>query len=430
MSSLTARLVGAFLLGLPCAHALAQEIVVRPDRESGIYQAGERARWNLELKGDAASLGEVRYRVKAGGLNAAQEGVVKFSEGKASIEADSKEAGWLLLEVESKTTGGKAVRAHGGALFSPTEIRPAAARPKDFDAFWKAKLRELSKVPINAVLAPGDSGNASVEYWTISMDNIRGSKINGQLAKPKGEGKFPALLIVQWAGVYPLEKGWAVGRAMEGWLTLNIQAHDLPVAEPAAFYRAQSDGPLNNYPAIGNEDRETSYFLRMYLSCYRAAEYLTKRKDWNGKVLVVTGGSQGGLQAIVTAAIHPKITGAVADVPAGCDNASLDANRAPGWPMWPYQTRGKDAAKVKATGGYYDVVNFAPMVKCPVFVGVGGIDTVCPPPGVFAAYNLFRGPKEYVFMPQADHTGGHDAYYARSNAWFMALKAGAAKPPK
>ena len=87
---------------------------------------------------------------------------------------------------------------------------------------------------MNAKLEPADSGNANVEYFKITMDNIRGSHIRGQLARPKRGDKFPAMLIVQWAGVYPLQKGWVSGRATEGWLALNINAHNLPIDEPPA----------------------------------------------------------------------------------------------------------------------------------------------------------------------------------------------------
>ena len=70
----------------------------------------------------------------------------------------------------------------------------------------------------------------------------------------------------------------------------------------------------------------------------------------------------------------------------------------PGWPMWYWKTEGKDEAKVRRAAGYFDVVNFASRVKCPVLIGVGLIDTVCPSPGVFAAYNQFQGPKEIVVV--------------------------------
>jgi cephalosporin-C deacetylase-like acetyl esterase len=166
----------------------------------------------------------------------------------------------------------------------------------------------------------------------------------------------------------------------------------------------------------------------MYLSCYRAADYLTRRPDWDGKTLVVTGGSQGGMQTIVTAALHPGVTAAVADVPAGCDLNGPEAGRAPGWPMWYWQTQGKDERKVREAARYYDVVNFAPRVKRPVLIGLGLVDTTCPAPGVFTMANQLRGPKEVVVMPAAGHGGDHTAYWKRSEAWFSALVKGEGPP--
>ena len=97
---------------------------------------------------------------------------------------------------------------------------PAADPPEDFAAFWKSKLDELAKVPPNPKLQQADGGKAGVEYAKITLDNIRGAHINGQLARPEHGEKFPALLIVQWAGVYPLQKGWVTDRAADGWLAL------------------------------------------------------------------------------------------------------------------------------------------------------------------------------------------------------------------
>ena len=241
------------------------------------------------------------------------------------------------------------------------------------------------------------------------------------------------MLIVQWAGVYPLQKGWVEGPAAEGWLVLNVNAHDLPIDEPEKFYQEQSAGALKDYPGIGNDDRETSYFLRMYLSCYRAAQYLTERPDWDGRTLVVTGGSQGGMQSLVAAGLCPKITAVLANVPAGCDLNGPQAQRMAGWPMWYWKTGGKDEAKVRTAARYYDAVNFASRIKCPVLVGAGLIDVTCPPPGVWAACNQVQGPKEVVVLPVAghgDHRGSHGPYYARFNAWKQALVQGKPAPVK
>jgi cephalosporin-C deacetylase-like acetyl esterase len=311
------------------------------------------------------------------------------------------------------------------------KIVPSAPRPDDFDEFWEAKLRELNAVPMNPQLASAPSHKPNVEYWKIKLDNIRGASIQGQLARPFPGEKLPALLIVQWAGVYPLQKAWVTDRASEGWLALNINAHDLPIDEPEEFYREQAAGPLKDYPAIGNDNRDTSYFLRMYLSCYRAADYLAQRPDWNGKTLIVSGGSQGGLQSLMTAGLHPQITAALAVVPAGCDMLGPNAGRAPGWPAWYWNVSGKDAEKVRQAARYFDVVNFAPRVKCPVLVGLGLVDQVCPPAGIFAALNQIQSAKEIVVLPSAEHQekyGSHAPYYRRWGAWTAALKQGEPAP--
>ncbi|MCA1948474.1 MAG: acetylxylan esterase [Armatimonadetes bacterium] len=414
---------GLALLTKPAAAGLS----VEPVPSSGIVPAGTKAAWSVRLA-DPAPGSRLRFVVKANGLTELRQGFVEPSaDGTCRIEGSMDSPGWLLLEVEAGSADQPA-KALGGLAFSPERIRPSLPRPQDFDAFWRSKLSELSKVPANAKLERADSGVEGVSYFKVQMDNIRGSKIYGQLAKPDRPGRFPAMLIVQWAGVYPLHKDWILGRAKAGFLVLNIMAHDLPFDRPQSFYDEQAQGPLNNYPAIGNDDRETSYFLRMYLSCYRAAEYLTSRSDWDGKTLVVTGGSQGGMQTIVTAALHPKVTAGIADVPAGCDLNGPVAGRAPGWPMWYWQTQGKDPERVRRAAGYYDVVNFAPRVRCPILVGLGLIDTTCPPPGVFAMVNSLAGPKEVVAMPTAGHGGDHSAFHRRSEEWLAAILRGG-RPP-
>src|SRR5258708_38853933 len=150
----------------------------------------------------------------------------------------------------------------------------------------------------------------------------------GQLARPAKGEKFPAMLVVQYAGVYPLPKTNVTSPAAEGWLTLNIMAHDLPFDKPPEFYKDQNEHALKNYTAIGNDDREKSYFLRMFLGCYRVVEYISKRSDWDGKTLVITCTSQGGLQSFVSAGLNPKVTVLMVNVPVGCDNTAELARRA------------------------------------------------------------------------------------------------------
>lgn len=416
------------LMGLA---ARAQEVAVAPANGTGLYKPGEQIRWTVEVTGSDAREGT--YIIKQGGLTESYRGTMALKDGRGEVTAQLDGPGQLMVEVSVPAGNGKSVTALGGAIAEPWTLKPAKARPADFDAFWKAKIKELKAVPMNTKLTDGESGKPGVDYQTITMDNIRGSHINGQLARPHQGKKFPAMLIVQWAGVYPLQKAWVTDRAAEGWLVLNIEPHDLPIDKPDEFYRAQASGPLADYTGIGNDDRETSYFLRMYLSCYRGAEYLSKRPDWDGRTLVVTGTSQGGMQTIVTAGLHPKITAGMACVPAGCDLHGPEAGRLPGWPSWYYKTQGKDEAKVREAARYFDLANFAPRVKAPMLVCGGLVDIHCPLAGIYATCNQFKGPKEVVILPVSGHSdikNSHGPYLVRFQAWKDALVKGLPAPVK
>ncbi|HUR38300.1 MAG TPA: acetylxylan esterase [Planctomycetota bacterium] len=425
-------MIARLLLALLCfATATADPVVlVAPDVESGVYEPGKPVTWSVQVKaGDAVGAGKVTYVVRPGGTGESAKGEAELVDGKATVKAARETPGTLLLEVHYRPEGAekKVVIGRGGAVYAPDQIAPSAPPPEDFDAFWKEKIAELAAVPYDTVLTPVDVGNPAVEYFKITMNNIRGSKIQGQIARPAGKKTLPAMLQVQYAGVYGLPKDWVVNNAKNGWLSMNILAHDLPIDEKPEFYKAKSEKELADYPLIGSDDREKSYFLRMFLSCYRAVEYLTQREDWDKKALVVQGGSQGGYQAIVTAGMCPAVTAMAANVPAGCDHTGKQAGRAPGWPNWAARLMGKDGAKTLAASRYFDAMNFAPKIQCPSLVGVGLVDPVCPPEGILATVNQIKGPKKIIVMPRSDHGGDHKAYYAVYGGFLEEHKKGPAK---
>jgi cephalosporin-C deacetylase len=214
-------------------------------------------------------------------------------------------------------------------------------------------------------------------------------------------------------------------------LVLNISVHDQPIDESLEFYKALSNGPLKKYTQLGCEDRESSYFLRMFLGCVRAVDYLASRPDWDGKTLLVAGQSQGGLQAMVAAALSPKVTGVLALVPAGCDTHSPRVGRSSSWPYW-LSNRENDLEKVKATAVYFDGINFAARIHCPVLIAYGLADETSRPSGVAAAVNLIRAPKEVLILPLSDHkgkNGSHTAFRQRSAVWKKAAMGSHSLPP-
>ena len=176
---------------------------------------------------------------------------------------------------------------------------------------------------------------------------------------------------------------------------------------PQEVYDGLLAGPFNSgrgYTAFNLDDRERYYYRRVYLGCLRANDFLVSHPKWDGKNLVVTGGSQGGALTITTAGLDPRVTALAPYYPALSDMAGYLKGRAGGWPhLFREEKDGhRTPAKIR-TAAYYDVVNFARRVKAPGLYSWGWNDEVCPPTSTHAAYNVVTAPKELLLAVETGH---------------------------
>jgi cephalosporin-C deacetylase-like acetyl esterase len=398
---------------------IEQQLSFAPYRASGMYDIGETVGWTV-TPGPATPAYAYKWTIRRNNAVVLKEGTLDLSAGKDKIEITGDQPEMIYVAVEpfaplagdetapqpvpaatpgraaaAGYVGGNTGRNNGlyavGAAVAPSKIGLSTPRPEDFDAFWNAKLAEQEKIPIHAVLTSAPAAEPDVELSAFVLDAL-GSKAHGWIAKPSGDGKFPALIQLQYAGVYALNANAAAKRAAEGWLFLNVDSHDKLPSDP-------SGNIPRNYQSIGNTDREKSYFLNMYLRDSRVLDYLLTRPDWDGKTIVLTGGSMGGQQSLALAGLRPgKITAVLVCVPAGADAHGDLHGRKAGYPNWP-----SNDANVMKTALYFDTVNFAPRIQAPVFAGIGFIDTISPPAGIFTALNQISGPKEILPMLESEH---------------------------
>jgi cephalosporin-C deacetylase-like acetyl esterase len=383
---------------------IAQQLTFTPYHASGVYDVGETVGWTV-TPGPTPPTYAYKWTIRRNNAVVLKAGTLDLSKGTATIEIAGDQPEMIYVAVEAYADpapadaphfqGGNTGRDTGfyavGAAVAPAKLGLSTPRPSDFDAFWDGKLAAQAKVPINAALTAVQTDVPGVEMSLFQLDAL-GSKAHGYVARPAGDGKFPALVMLQYAGVYALNAGAVAKRASEGWLVLNVDSHDKLPSDPAGSVP-------RGYQAVGNTDRETSYFLDMYLRDSRVLDYLLTRADWDGKTVVVTGGSMGGQQSIVLAGLRPdKITAVLVCVPAGADsNGDLHGRKA-GYPNWP-----SDSADVMKTALYFDTVNFAPRVTAPVMAGMGFIDTISPPAGVWTMLNQIHGAVEVLPMIEGEH---------------------------
>lgn len=370
---------------------IPQQLTFEPYHASGIYEIGETVGWSV-TPGPVAPSYAYKWTIRRNNAVVLKEGKLDLASGKDKIEiiGDQPEMIYVAIEPYAKLpaqvvtaaaggrlpqqgasapgqdtsagpasfVGGNTGRNNGfyalGAAVAPTKIGLSTPRPDDFDAFWNDKLAAQAKIHMKTVLTPVQTDVPGVEMSMFVLDALA-SRAHGYVARPAREGKFPALIQLQYAGVYALDAHGDAQRASEGWLVLNVDSHDKLPSDP-------SGGIPSSYQAIGNTDREKSYFLNMYLRDSRALDYLLTRPDWDGKTIVLTGGSMGGQQSLALAGLRPeKITAVLVCVPAGADtNGNLHGRRA-GYPFWP--SNNPEAMK---TALYFDTVNFASRIKAPV----------------------------------------------------------------
>lgn len=309
-----------------------------------------------------------------------------------ALPADSPGIYWLELTADGKTQ-------RYAVAVAPDRIRPSVPPPADLDTFWARQIREIRKLPLDPVITRRAPPRPDIEYGHIEWAHRDGERVYGQWARPVStERKRPALLFLQWAGgPYALSPWWIAQYAADGWLVLNIQPHDVPVDAGEDFYK-NLPPERKNYGQIGWKNRDESYFVSMYMRGVRAVDYLRSRPDWDGRTLAVMGTSMGGQQAVAVAGLHPGVTHLFALEPAGCDLNGIIAGRQPGYPFY-----GTTDPAVLATAQYVDVAHLARRTRARALIGIGWVDDVTPPTGIYAMTNVLRGPVTVVPLPYAAH---------------------------
>jgi len=401
----------------------AAGLVGKPLKAGSIYTLGERAGWTFPPVAEGKP-GQFRYELKEDNFVVVRSGSLDLSQKSEAIEFVGTKPGIMWLELKDPNNK----IHHFAAAIAPDQIKPAAPRPPDFDAFWTRKLKELRAIPMNAKVSPKENPEAGIEHGLVQLDHISNTKVHGHYVKPEGDGKYPAVLMLQWASPpYPLDKSWILGFAKSGWLALNTQPHDVLASEPASYYQSLPDR-LKNYAAIEQENLEKNYFVEMYLRGVRAVDFLVNHPNWDGKTLLIVGTSMGGMQCFAVAGLHDKVTHMMINVPAGCDLNGPLHGHSNSYPFYPPTN-----AKAMEVARYIDAVNFAPRIKATSLIGNGFVDTACAPTGIYAAFNQIAGKKEMVAMFDSPHN--HLAtpeqqrpYVERSNAWVAALSKGEPAP--
>ena len=299
-------------------------------------------------------------------------------------------------------------------------------RPADFRAFWAKAIAVYAAVPLDlkiegdvktyrgkeideynvkSACLPPDYDPAGhkweeVESYKISFAGPGGGRVYGWLARPKGKGPFPGMLVLPGGGFTarprPLE------HARHGYVALDVQIHEQDVDQPRyetlpGYYDHEVWEPMEKF-----------YFRNVYLRAWRAIDVLCAQKEVAKTRIVAVGGSQGGRLSLVVAGLDKRIRAIVPCIPhssnyphlqwvTACNKRNADGADLAGAPPEVETPDGRCMA-------YYDPMNFAPDIECPALLNAGLIDPISPPYSVWAAFNrLGSSDKTIVPLPGLAH---------------------------
>lgn len=305
----------------------------------------------------------------------------------------------------------------GGAGIRPDLLEPPE-EPADFDEFWARQFARLDNVPIKADRILLDGGNPKVDLYAVRVDCAGLRPVTGYLSVPKAvaEGRtFRARLETHGYSGNRCTHG-RPGWSRDDEIVLNVNAHGLKLAEfggdeaytKALRWEIRSNGKDYAFDPEQNKDPEVAYFNGMVLRVKRALQFLKTVEGWNGKELVASGGSQGGLQTIWAAGCGEGVTRAESGITWCCD-LPYNANRKGWYIPW-----------VEGLG-YYDAVTWAKRIpqECRVNVTRAGIgDYTCPPMGLAKLWNAIHpGNREIHWVQGSEHGYVPPAYEGRNVDW-------------
>ena len=385
--------------------------VTVPDHADWLYQSGEEARVEVQLyRYGVPQDCTVTYEIADDMMPADRRGEAVLRAGRAVISMGTRPTpGFRDLRLRA-VIDGKTTEHHVKVGFSVEDIRPSVKEPAGFMDFWSKNIDEMRAFPLTYTKERAD------EYCTDKLDcyllkvtlNKQRQAVYAYLFYPKGarQGSHPVVLCPPGAGIKTIKEPLRHKYYAEnGCIRMEMEIHGLDPRLPKETFDDISrafNGKDNGYLTNGLDDPDRYYMKRVYLSLVRCLDLLTALPEWDGRNVIVQGGSQGGALAIVAAALDSRVTQCIVNHPALSDMAAYAEGRTGGYPHL-NRIDGLLTDQTMNTLAYYDVVNFARHVKADTYMTWGYNDNTCPPTTSYAVWNTLTCPKESLITPINEH---------------------------
>lgn len=283
-------------------------------------------------------------------------------------------------------------------------------RPDNFDEFWDSSLEEMHNIDPNIELVESNFNVPHADCHDLYFTGVKNARIHAKLLRPKNANK-PAPAVLMFHGYS--------GDAGDWWDKLAFVAMGYTVA--ALDCRGQGGESEDTGGVLGTTlhghiirgldgSPDNLLFRHIFLDTAQLAKIVMDLPQVEKTRVGVHGGSQGGGLSLACAALEPRISRVAPVIPFLSDYKrtwSIDLAKDAYAELKEYfrfhdplHEREDDVFKKL---GYIDIQYLCPRIRGEVFMGVGLMDTICPPSTQFAAYNRITSKKSLALYPDFGH---------------------------
>lgn len=283
-------------------------------------------------------------------------------------------------------------------------------RPADFDAYWERAHQEMRETDAQRELVASDFQVPYADCYHLYFTGTGGARIHAKYVRPKHASEpHPAVLHFHGYSHYSGDWSDKLAWALAGFSVLALDCRgqgglsEDKGGVKGTTHRGHIIRGLDDHP-------DRLLFRDIFLDTAKLAGIAMSLPEVDGDRVGVFGASQGGGLALACAALEPRIRRVAASVPFLCDYKrvwEMDLARDAYEELRIY-FRHHDPLHVREDEiferlGYIDVQHLVDRIRGDTLMGVGLLDTVCPPSSQFAAYNKIRSDKKLAIYPDYVH---------------------------
>jgi len=283
-------------------------------------------------------------------------------------------------------------------------------KPDDFDGYWSRGLAEMRALDPAVVLEKAVFQAPYADCFGMQFTGTGGARVFAKLLKPRHPvGQQPAVL--HFHGYAGASADWStyLPYVAAGFVVAALDCRGQGgVSEDAG---APGRGTLRGHIVRGLQGPvDQLYYRQVFLDTALLARIVMALPEVDPARVGAFGGSQGGGLALACAALVPEIQRVAPTYPFLSDYErvwQMDQAKDAYWELQDYfrrfDPRHLHEREVFLKLGHIDVQHLCSRIRAEVLMGIGLMDTVCPPSTQFAAYNKIGSAKSYHLFPDFGH---------------------------